>query len=364
MRSRLVWAAAFLAACDTISKDAALVDSAGTVSDSAAGAVALDSAGRDSGKGVLVDTSALTLYPSAPRRGGVLVALLPADSGVSARCTWKGTATPCHSTAQGVRFFVPIPADDSAGTYALTIETPNARITRQVVVQDHDFGRELILLSDTLYALVRRRAEINRDARAVRQVLSTVSPEQRWKGRWREFVREREKTSPYGVERFYASATDSSRSIPLGPAIKSPGSFGADTLRSDIDLPGWRHAGVDIARSRGSLVMAPASGLVADVGQYTLMGKTVFIDHGLGVFSAFFHLDTALVRRGDLVEAGKPIGRVGSTGLATGPHVHYGTYVNGRDVEPALWHEAAQWIEGRPVARGRDSTSASKGKAR
>jgi murein DD-endopeptidase MepM/ murein hydrolase activator NlpD len=242
------------------------------------------------------------------------------------------------------------------------IETPNARVTRQIVVADRDFGRELILLTDTLFVLVKRRNDIARDARAVIQVLSAVSPEQRWAGRWRDPAREREKTSPYGIERFYAPASDSSRSIPLGSA-RVTGVFGGDTIRTgNIDLPGWRHAGVDIARFKGSLVAAPAGGVVADVGEYTLMGRSVFIDHGLGVFSAFFHLDTALVRRGDIVKTGQEIARVGRTGLATGPHLHYGVYINGRDVDPALWREAVDWMngKGRAVA-SRDSASGKKG---
>ncbi|HJU75796.1 MAG TPA: M23 family metallopeptidase [Gemmatimonadaceae bacterium] len=372
MRSSLVLLAALLVACDTISRDATLKDSGQTIADTAAGTVALDTGAAhygavgDTTKGVLTDTGAVTLHPASPRRGGVLVALLPGDSVSSARCTWKGAMTPCHNTASGVRAFVPISADDTAGTFTLTIETPNARVSRQIVVADHDYGRELILLSDTLFALIKRRAEISRDARAVRQVLSTMSPEQRWQGRWREATRSGEKTSPYGIERFYAHASDSTRSIQLGAALKSPGGFGTDTLRSNVDLPGWRHTGVDIARFKGSVVTAPAAGLVADVGQYTLMGKTVILDHGLGVFTAYFHLDTALVRRGDVVTAGKQLGRVGSTGLATGPHIHYGVYVNGRDVEPALWHAAVEWMEGagRTVARGRDTATATKGKAR
>jgi len=370
MRPSIMLCAAVLAACDTISRDAAVLDSGQVVSDSAAGAVALDTGAMhygvtgDSAKSrVLVDSAAVSVYPEKPVRGGVIVALLRSDSSATPRCAWKGKATPCHVSDSGVRVFVPLAADDSAGTFPLTIETPNARITRQIMVADRDFGRELILLSDSLSALVKRRTEIARDARAVRQVLSAVANEQRWTGRWRDPALQREKTSPYGVERFYAPASDSSRSIPLGSA-KATAGFGADSMRaSDIDLPGWRHAGIDIARSKGSPVMAPAGGLVADVGEYTLMGRTVLIDHGLGVFSAYFHLDTALVRRGDLVRAGQEIARVGRTGLATGPHLHYGVYVNGRDVDPALWRDAVDWMAGRGRAvASRDTSDATKGK--
>jgi murein DD-endopeptidase MepM/ murein hydrolase activator NlpD len=76
---------------------------------------------------------------------------------------------------------------------------------------------------------------------------------------------------------------------------------------------------------------------VAEVGDYTLTGKTLIVDHGQGVMTAYFHLDTVLVRKGDLVRAGKTLGRVGATGLATGPHLHYGVYVHGQDVDPAAW---------------------------
>jgi murein DD-endopeptidase MepM/ murein hydrolase activator NlpD len=306
----------------------------------------------------------IAIYPTIPRRGGVIVAILPDDSASSVRCTWKGASTPCHPSNKGVRAFLPISADDSAGTFPFTIETPNGRITRQIVVEDYDFGRELILLPDSLFALVRRGGDIARDARSVRQVLSTMSREQRWTGRWRDLARDREKTSAYGIERFYARAADSSRSITLGPSLRAASSFGADSLSADIDLPGWRHTGIDIARARRSIVPAPAAGMVADVGLYTLMGRTVLVDHGLGVISAYFHLDTALVRRGDIVRAGQEIGRIGSTGLSTGPHLHYGIYVDGRDVEPALWHEAVAWMEGGTVARGRDTTRAAQGKAK
>ena len=369
MRPILILAAVLLAACDTVSRDAAVLDSTKT-SDSAAGAVGLDTGAAhygvtgDSAKSRrLVDTGAVIVYPDKPVRGGVVVALLRSDSSAAPRCTWRGKATPCHASDSGVRVFIPLSADDSAGTFALTIETPNARITRQIDVADRDFGRELILLGDTLYGLVKRRADIARDARSVHQVLATVGNEQRWTGRWRDPAREREKTSPYGIERFYAPATDSSRTIPLS-APKALAGFGADTLRSgNSDLPGWRHAGIDIARFKGSLVTAPAGGLVADIGEYTLMGRSVFIDHGLGVFSAFFHLDTALVRRGDIVRAGQEVGRAGRSGLATGPHLHYGVYVNGRDVDPALWRDAVEWMTGRGRAiASRDTARGTRGR--
>jgi murein DD-endopeptidase MepM/ murein hydrolase activator NlpD len=120
--------------------------------------------------------------------------------------------------------------------------------------------------------------------------------------------------------------------------MRSRGSFGLDTSESsNAGVPSWRHAGVDIPAARRSLVIAPAAGIVADVSDYALSGKTLLLDHGQGVYSAYFHLDTVLVRRGDEVRAGKQLARVGATGLATGPHLHYGIYVHGKDVDPVAW---------------------------
>jgi murein DD-endopeptidase MepM/ murein hydrolase activator NlpD len=100
---------------------------------------------------------------------------------------------------------------------------------------------------------------------------------------------------------------------------------------------------VDIAVGRGGAVRAPAAGEVVDVAEYALAGRTVVVDHGQGVKTAYFHLDSALVRRGDVVEAGQRLARVGGTGLATGPHLHFGVYVHGRDVDPASWYRMPAW---------------------
>ena len=78
---------------------------------------------------------------------------------------------------------------------------------------------------------------------------------------------------------------------------------------------------------------------MADVGEYILTGRTVVVDHGQGVFTIYMHLDTALVSKGDQVRVGRTLGRVGATGLATGPHLHYGVYLHGKDVDPAAWRD-------------------------
>lgn len=101
--------------------------------------------------------------------------------------------------------------------------------------------------------------------------------------------------------------------------------------------PGSAHSGMDIAAARGTPVKAPASGRVvfADSDLY-LTGGTLLIDHGHGIGSNFLHLSRLNAKVGDQVEQGQIIGRVGSTGRATGPHLHWGmTWYNTR-IDPLL----------------------------
>ena len=287
------------------------------------------------------DSAALQLYPTSPRRGGVVFAFAPGVATTQPRCTWKGAPLPCYSINGGVLATVPLPADEPAGTFTLTIDRPTGRLSRQVTVADRDFGRDLVFLDSAHYALLRRPADIARDARATRGVLSAESPDRQWIGRWREPL-PGAKSSGYGAERFYFRASDSSRAISLGSTLKTRGSFGTDTTQASgkgDTIPGWRHAGIDTPARRGTSVSAPAAGTVADVGEYILTGRTVVVDHGQGVFTIYMHLDTALVSKGDQVRVGRTLGRVGATGLATGPHLHYGVYLHGKDVDPAAWRD-------------------------
>ena len=94
------------------------------------------------------------------------------------------------------------------------------------------------------------------------------------------------------------------------------------------------HLGVDVAARRGTEITAPAPGRVAFVGRKFGFGLVVEIDHGNGVLTRYAHCASALVSAGARVERGAPIATVGTSGLATGPHLHYEVLVNGRQVDP------------------------------
>jgi murein DD-endopeptidase MepM/ murein hydrolase activator NlpD len=84
-----------------------------------------------------------------------------------------------------------------------------------------------------------------------------------------------------------------------------------------------RHLGVDFRGGVGSPVYAANRGVVALVGDFFLAGNVVYVDHGGGVVTAYFHLSKALVAAGDTVSRGQEIGLVGATGRVTGPHLHW-----------------------------------------
>ena len=126
--------------------------------------------------------------------------------------------------------------------------------------------------------------------------------------------------------------------------------FGCTSLEFEPVAPecpgGHFHAGLDLAAPAGAPVSAAAAGLVVLVERDTTgYGTHVVLDHGSGVTTLYGHLlDTAL-RTGDLVFEGDPIGRVGSTGNSTGPHLHFEVRVEGHPVDPES-HLPARTLRG------------------
>ena len=99
-------------------------------------------------------------------------------------------------------------------------------------------------------------------------------------------------------------------------------------------IPGVEsHAGVDLAVPLGTPVLADAAGRVAWTGTLPDRGMGVIVDHGLGVYSGYFHLSKILAQTGQRVDQGDTLGLAGSTGLSTGPHVHWEIVVNGTNID-------------------------------
>ena len=113
--------------------------------------------------------------------------------------------------------------------------------------------------------------------------------------------------------------------------------FGSQRIYAD-GAAGAYHSGIDIARPTGTVVRAPADGVVilAADAPFTLEGRLLLIDHGAGLSSAFLHLSRIDVAVGAAVRQGEAIGAVGMTGRATGPHLHWGLQWRGARLDPLL----------------------------
>jgi hypothetical protein len=97
------------------------------------------------------------------------------------------------------------------------------------------------------------------------------------------------------------------------------------------------HSGIDIAAPEGTPVKAPAAGWVADVGNYYFCGNTLTIDLGQGLFSVYCHLSKITVHRGQWLKAGQRVGRIGATGRASGPNLHWTVRLNEVPVDPHVF---------------------------
>ena len=113
------------------------------------------------------------------------------------------------------------------------------------------------------------------------------------------------------------------------------GVFGSQRILNG--KPRRPHNGVDVAAPKGSMIVAPAPGVVALVhADMFLTGKTVMLDHGHGLTSVYIHMSEIAVKENQRVEQGDAIGRVGMTGRATGPHLHWGVSLFRTHLDPAL----------------------------
>lgn len=124
--------------------------------------------------------------------------------------------------------------------------------------------------------------------------------------------------------------------VPLSGRVTTE--FGTRRAYNDGPVSSY-HASIDLAAPEGTPVRSDAAGRVVLAQPLEIRGNTVIVDHGLGVHSAYFHLSSMDVKEGDVVQQGQVIGRVGNTGLSTGPHLHWEVRIGTIGVDPMEWVE-------------------------
>jgi len=164
--------------------------------------------------------------------------------------------------------------------------------------QDLTLPKKMVTPPQEVYDRIARERKVIAEAR------NTISPERMWKLPFKRPV-DGDVTSAYGLQRF------------LNKQPKNP------------------HRGMDFRAPKGAVIHAVADGKVLLVGNHYYAGNSVYIDHGNGVVSMYFHLSKVSVKEGETVSRGQLVGLSGSTGRATGPHLHLSIGVLGKLVDPA-----------------------------
>ena len=138
------------------------------------------------------------------------------------------------------------------------------------------------------------------------------------------------------VARLWSGDREALFSLPLGPPLADlpdGGRFGSRRIING--QPRSPHTGADYSAGEGEPVLAVAAGVVALAEEHFFAGNSVFLDHGGGLVSMYFHLSRIDVEPGESVDRGQRIGAVGATGRATGPHLHFGLRWHGARIDPA-----------------------------
>ncbi|MDZ8053286.1 MAG: M23 family metallopeptidase [Aulosira sp. ZfuVER01] len=259
-----------------------------------------------------VDALQVKVNPNNPQLGDTISVTINLDNPENAKnpTVVSGDKTyPAFEIAPNqYRALIPTTPLEKAGTRTLRISEDGQVQNLSVQVRNRKFPVQRINLPPGKAGLEATELELKR----VAAFKALQTPEKYWDGKFVPPNSGRVSTI-YGVRRYYN------------------GKFAND----------YYHRGVDYAGAAGSPVVAPAAGKVALVGKvsqgFRVHGNVIGIDHGQGVTSIFMHLSRIDVKEGDVVKAGQLIGAVGSTGAATGPHLHWGLYVNGQCVDPTPW---------------------------
>lgn len=205
---------------------------------------------------------------------------------------------------------IPISYWLNSGTYELEIITNNFNVRKNIEVLPGGFKESYITVNSSQEEIVRpqNKETIERkgnDGRMITNARKDSAPERLWQG---NFIWPVEGTisSPFGATRYVNGVLNN------------------------------RHSGIDIAAPRGTPVKATADGIVKLAANLLSTGNTIIIDHGWYISSSYSHLDSMNVNVGEKIKKGDIIGTVGSTGVSTGPHLHWAVTVHGVFVNPEV----------------------------
>jgi murein DD-endopeptidase MepM/ murein hydrolase activator NlpD len=253
------------------------------------------------------------LSPWPPQQGQTLVVRVQTRRPVTFSLSFLGHSYPVHSAGAASWALSPVPALTKAVDTPLILAAGGQKLIVEVPVAAGTF-EAINIPAATAAPILSNTAKVNAEAARMAKLFATTRV-----GAWNpaSFF-----GPPLQGDFRHSSAFGSRRTYGKDPTVSA-------------------HAGEDYSAAIGTPVYAPADGVVVLAEKLFVRGNAVVLDHGNGVLTGYWHLSEIEVKPGERVETGQVMGRVGSTGLSTGAHLHWEMRVAGEAVDPLQW--MADW---------------------
>jgi hypothetical protein len=251
--------------------------------------------------------------PASVAQGHTAVLFIRPNEPADLQASLDGAPLPLYPAGNDFWAVLGVGPDDRPGPREILIEgrdrVGNAgRSTSQITLTEFEFTRDSLQVPQSLIPLLQPAVRASEDEQLKALYLRENGPPL-WKGAFQQPVQ-----GPISTE------------------------FGEVRSYNGAPFAG-NHGGTDFQVGAGTPVEAPARGRVAYREEMRLRGRVLILDHGGGVYTTYAHLEDWLVEVGQEVEPGQPVAKVGTTGLSTGPHLHWELWVGGRTVDPLEWTE-------------------------
>ncbi len=252
----------------------------------------------------------VSLHPPEVAQGHTLWVQVQSNRSISVTGSLDGRSLSFAPVSGGAWALAGVPVEAEPGAHSIDVSIEDGfgasvSVSVPVVFKTQQFGYEQIDIPADRQGLLAPNVVLA-ETELLSAVFAEASPEKLWEGLF-AWPHVGEITSSFGMSRTY------------------------NGVQSGF------HGGVDITGELGAPVFAANAGRVALAAQLQVRGNAVILDHGCGLFSAYYHLSEILVQEGQEVTQGELIGRLGNTGLSTGAHLHWEIRVGDVLVDPVEW---------------------------
>lgn len=242
------------------------------------------------------------------RQGEALLVWLPLDGGDAPAVAYQRQRVTLVSVDGRWSGVIGVPPWAAPGPAAVTVSSSGRSVELPLPVRAVDFPVQRITLPPAV-APLSAPAVLNDEQGFLDGFFAVRTPQRLWQGSFLQPLAAGPPT-PFGLQRVFNGQ------------------------------PTGHHLGVDYSADEGAPVAAANAGRVALARRLDVRGNAIILDHGGGLFSGYYHLSQMAVAEGQGVAKGQRLGLVGSTGLATGPHLHWEMRVGSNPVDPLPWLEA------------------------